>query len=268
MKQTSFTSLIVTYNSANEILHLLADIHSHLPTSKIVVIDNASQDDTVHVIQKNFPKVQLVRNPANIGYARAVNQGFDLCETEYVLLLNPDIRITSPRFIPEMARHMKHSPRIAAVAPLQFKNDGIKRRLNLTWSFTTMDAFRFYLSHLIQRDQPFTHPIRVTFLNAGCLFVRRSAFERVGRLNRKYFMYGEEPDLFLKFKRYGFKCYLIPNVDVTHYRERSLGTVPPTRRLWIKVQAARNIMDALITCWSSIMLDKFAINKAQLVKRD
>jgi GT2 family glycosyltransferase len=95
MYPSSFTSLIVTYNSANEVLNLLADLHAHVPTHRIIIVDNASKDETARVVQKRFPQVELIRNATNVGYAKAVNQGFDLCDTEYVLLLNPDIRITS-----------------------------------------------------------------------------------------------------------------------------------------------------------------------------
>jgi N-acetylglucosaminyl-diphospho-decaprenol L-rhamnosyltransferase len=259
---SSFTSLIVTYNSAEEVLNLLSDLHSHTPANPIIVIDNASKDDTAGVIQKHFPHVQLIRNVTNVGYAKAVNQGFALCETEYMLLLNPDIRIGSPQVFSEMELCLKRSHQIAAAAPLQFKNAEKRNSLNLTWSYSTLGAFKVYLSFLLGRKRVFRDPIRVTLLNAGCLFLRKAAFEQVGKLNEKYFMYGEEPDLFLKFRRYGFECYLLPNSAVTHYRERSLITVPALQRLRIKFHAVRNLIDAFITGWALIMLDKLVINKS------
>jgi GT2 family glycosyltransferase len=262
-----FTSLIVTYNSAADILNLLTDLHTHVPANRIIVIDNASKDETVEVVQRWFPHVQLIRNIVNVGYAKAVNQGFALCDTEYVLLLNPDIRIPSPQLFSEMESCLHHSRQIAAAAPLQFKNDEQKNSLNLTWSYSTPNAFRLYLAFWLQRKWVLTTPIRVTLLNAGCLFIRRAAFEQVGKLDEKYFMYGEEPDLFLKFRRYGFECYLLPNVSVTHYRERSLMTRPALQRLQIRFQAVCNVADAFITGWANLMLDKLAVSKFQQVAR-
>jgi GT2 family glycosyltransferase len=87
MSQPSFTSLIVTYNSASEISNLLNDLLLYIPEGKIIVIDNASGDTTADVVQEHFPQVQLIQNSTNLGYAKAVNQGFELCHTEYVLLL-------------------------------------------------------------------------------------------------------------------------------------------------------------------------------------
>ncbi len=265
MDPSSFTSLIVTHNSAGEIAQLLDDLYRFLPDNKIIVIDNASRDETVGLVQEQFPRVQLIQNSSNVGYARAVNQGFDLCETESVLLMNPDIRVSSPEPVAEMEKCLKHSRQIAAVAPLQFKHEAGTQRINFTWSYMTPDTFKLYLSFALQRKQAVSGPMRVTFLNAGCLLIRRSAFELVGRLNERYFLYGEEPDLFLKFKRAGFECFLLPNVGVTHYRERSLKTRPPWQRLQLRILSAWNVADALIHGWTNILLDRLAVRRSQPV---
>jgi N-acetylglucosaminyl-diphospho-decaprenol L-rhamnosyltransferase len=263
MSSPSFTSLIVTYNSAADVLNLLADLYVHVPDNRIIVIDNASMDETVEAVQRQFPHVQLIRNVRNIGYAKAVNQGFALCDTEYVFLLNPDIRIPSAQLFSEMEACLRHSRRVAAAAPLQFKNDEQKNSLNLTWSYSTPTAFKLYIAFWLRRKWVFNTPIRVTLLNAGCLFIRRAAFDQVGKLDEKYFMYGEEPDLFLKFRRYGFECFLLPNSAVIHYRERSLMTVPVLQRLQIKFRAVWNVVDAFITGWARIILDMITVGKPQ-----
>lgn len=265
MSQPAFTTLIVTYNSASEVSNLLDDLHVHMPGNKVIIIDNASQDETVDVIQKHFPQVQVFQNNLNVGYAKAVNQGFELCNTEYVLLVNPDIRITSPEVFTELEKYLKQFRQVAVAAPLQFKDEEEQRHLTFTWSYCDLESFRFYLSFLVQRNQVRNEPVPVTFLNAGCLFIRRSAFEQVGRLNEKYFLYGEEPDLFLKLKKYGFECYLLPQIAVTHYRERSLMTTPIFQRLQLRFFAARNVIDALINGWANLLLDKLTVKKSRFV---
>jgi GT2 family glycosyltransferase len=86
--------------------------------------------------------------------------------------------------------------------------------------------------------------------------IRRSAFEKVGGLNEKYFLYGEEPDLFLKLWRHGFECRLVPAAAIVHQRERSLQTVPPIRRLRYRLQGGLNIADAVARGMTNILLDK------------
>ncbi len=256
MSACSFTNLIVTYNSLPDVLDLLADLHLHAPESHTVVIDNASADGTANRISSAFPRVQLVSNPVNVGYARAVNQGFSLCATDSVFLLNPDMRIGSPQVFSASQQCLEFSAKVAAAAPLQFKPGSGRHQLNFTWSYWSPPAFRLYLLYLLGGPRPTGQPIPVRFLNAGCLFLRRSAFNAVGRLNEKYFLYGEEPDLFLKFWRHGFECRLLPAVSVIHNRERSLNTLPPIARLLFKLRGGLNIADAVVRGFSNLLLDR------------
>jgi GT2 family glycosyltransferase len=242
-----FNSLIVTFNSADEIPGLLGDLQRLAPPHHIIVVDNASQDPTAEIVRTRFPEVSLIVNPRNLGYSKAVNQGVELCETEHVFLLNPDMRILNSRFHSAMLDCLQQSPAIAAVGPLQFVQRGAAYRINLTWSYWTPRGFAVYLSHALSYRRTFDDaPIPTTFLNAGCLLLRKSAFIHVGKLNEKYFLYGEEPDLFLKFKRYGYECRLHPGVGVIHFRERSLRKLPLSQRWLRKLQAPFNIGDALI----------------------
>ncbi len=256
MPNASFTNLIVTYNSLPDVSGLLTDLRLHASGAPTVAIDNASLDGTAAAIGNQFPEVRLVSNPVNIGYARAVNQGFDLCESDYVFLLNPDIRIGSSQVFLELDRCLATSPRVAAAAPLQFKSDGPSKRLNFTWSYWSRHAFALYLSHLLGRPSDSATPIPVRFLNAGCLFLRRAAFSRVGGFNETYFLYGEEPDLFFKFWRHGYECRLLPAVSVIHGREQSLQTVPLVSRLGLRLRGGLNIIDAVFRGLSNLLLDR------------
>jgi N-acetylglucosaminyl-diphospho-decaprenol L-rhamnosyltransferase len=258
--KSQFNSLIVTYNSAGEIAGLLQDLQRLAPSHPIVVIDNASRDSTVEIIKTQFPDVSLTVNQTNVGYSKAVNQGFALCKSEFVFLLNPDIRILDQAFHSSMLECMEESPTIAAVGPLQFIQHGLADRLNFTWSYWSPRAFRIYLSYLFGLKRKFTTPLCVTFLNAGCLLLRKSAFLNVGKLNEKYFLYGEEPDLFLKFKQSKYECRLHPGVWVLHYRERSIKKLPASERFLRKSQAVINISDALWRgCWR-LLTTKFFQN--------
>lgn len=262
MSSAAFTNLIVTYNNANDILNLLADLRGYAPASQTILIDNASQDETVQLVRDRYPEVHLICNAKNVGFARAVNQGMDVCTTEYVLLLNPDIRIAEAQVFGALEGCIKKSQHIAVVAPLQFKAGENMRRLNHSFSHWSFAAFKVYVAFLFrQRRSLFRAPIQVTYLNAGCLFMRRSAFYEVGKFTEKYFLYGEEPDLFLKFRRFGFQCYLLPQVDVTHYRDKSLKTVPLPGRVRLRLQGALNIIDALIGGWARILFDKLTVRR-------
>lgn len=261
MQNPPFTNLIVTYNNREDVPSLLGDLESHAPRSHTIVIDNASADGTAEYVQAGFPRVQLVRNAVNVGYARAVNQGVGLSESDHVFLLNPDIRIASEAVFEALQRCLDLEPQVAVAGPLQFKEGGKRPHLNFTWSYLTGEAFSIYLAHRIGRVPRQTGPIRVTFLNAGCLFVRRSAFEAVGGLDERYFLYGEEPDLFLKLFRHGLECRLVPDVSVLHAREQSLRSLPTTHQWRLRFGGLLNIADALLRGIGNIILDRLTSRK-------
>ena len=85
------TIVFVTYNST----HLVNDFLSSLGDYPVIVVDNASKDDTCEHIQNQFPSVKLHRNAVNIGYGRAANQAFKQVTTKYALLVNPCLLYTS-----------------------------------------------------------------------------------------------------------------------------------------------------------------------------
>ncbi len=260
-----FTTLIITYNSAGDIANLLDDLRRLAPPnhSRVVVIDNASQDGTGRLIRQKFPEVRLVENRQNIGFARAVNQGFELCETEHVFLFNPDMRLVQPDFHQAMLACMEANPKIAAVGPLQFNSAGPRRRLSFNWSYYSARTLAVYLSYLFKPGRRFAEPLPTGFLNCGCLLLRKSIFLQVGKLNEKYFLYGEEPDLFLKFKRHGYEARLHPGAEIVHYRDHSLNTLPVAQRYAKRLRALYNIGDALFRGYSRIVLARLARLKNQ-----
>ena len=199
MKPNKYTSLIVTYNSEKDIPFLLADLFRINPAGPVVIIDNASLDQTVEIIKLQFPEALLIQNTENIGYAKAVNQGFEFCGTPYVFVLNPDIRITSSFVTRTMVEYLDSSPHVGATGPLQCITDDYEMQLNFNCSYWGWKAFSRYFYYRLFHKWFSPQPIQVPMLNAGCLMIRRAVFYQVGKLNPKYFLYGEDPDLGLKF---------------------------------------------------------------------
>jgi GT2 family glycosyltransferase len=105
MNSLPFTNVIVTFNNRAHIPGLLADLRQHAPGSKTILVDNASPDDTANLVQSEFTEVHLVRNDANVGYARAVNQGFALADTPYIY------GSRQPRFLTRCAGAWRTTPR-------------------------------------------------------------------------------------------------------------------------------------------------------------
>ena len=256
MRQNKLTSVVISFSSAGTIAQLLSDLLTVCPNEQVIVIDNASTDRTIDIVKGHFPEVQVVQNERNLGYAKAVNQGVERCSTEYVFILNPDIRIQSSKVISEMIKWLDNSPITGATGPLQYKDGKRGNHLNFICSYLGWEAMRGYLYHQIHRKWPSPNPIRVPILNAGCIIIRRSAFTQVGGINPKYFLYGEDPDLGLKLCHHGYDCWLLPGVSVIHSREKSLHTLDSRERWSIHWQAVGNISHAFLTGWWRILVGK------------
>lgn len=239
-----FQIIIITYNSASEIKNLLSDIQKYSPKAlaQTIIIDNFSTDKTIQIVKKHFPQVKLIKNKTNLGYSKAANQAVSLIKSDFFFLINPDIRILEKSFWTKTLKLISADKNIAAVGPLQFTDP--ENQPELTWSFWNQKGFLFLLRHLL-RLKTSPRPFPVPFLNCGCLLIRRSAFLKVGQLNEKYFLYGEEPDLFFKFKRYGYQSYLHPGVRIIHFREKSFALLPKPQKIKLKIIGFKNILDAL-----------------------
>ena len=267
MNEDDFSVIIVTFNSEADILGLLTDIDSIDPEilPRTIVIDNHSSDTTVALIQANYAQIVLIPNEINIGYGAAINQAAGMVQTNYFFLLNPDICLT-PHFFSGLTEVMKYKD-VAAAGPLQYKIEGCKKFLNFCWSFWKIDCFKIYLEKNLFPWKSYSQPIRVDFLNAGCLMIKKSAFDAVGGFNQRYFLYGEEPDLFLKFKLHGYLCYLHPGVEVIHYRDHSIKQLSGLARAGLKLAAVRNISDAMIRGYWRIFRDRvLRANSAELIR--
>ena len=249
-----FDTVIVSYQSEREIGDLLGDLRHSAPAHRIVVVDNASADATARIVRERHPEVTLVVNRENVGYARAANQGIAACGAEFVFLLNPDIRLPDPAFQGAMLAAIRTDPRVAAVGPLQFQLWRGREHLNHTWSYWSPRPLAFFVARSLGLARGARAPLPTAFLNAGCLLLRRSAFEEVAGFDERFFLYGEEPDLFLKLRRYGHRALLLRATRVVHLRERSIRRLPLGQRWWRRLGAARNITVAVVRGVAALVL--------------
>jgi GT2 family glycosyltransferase len=112
--------ITVSYNSQPYLKACLASIVAQREvTTDIIVVDNASTDDSAALVTARFPTIRLITNRDNLGFATAANQGVALATGEYVLLLNPDATLL-PGTLAQLLRFLETRPQVAAVGPRQW----------------------------------------------------------------------------------------------------------------------------------------------------
>ena len=222
----STSVIIVTYNSRHLIDRCLGPIY-HDDSLEIVVVDNNSSDGTARYIEENYPRVLLDARPDNLGFAKGNNVGIALSKAPVVLLLNPDAFVAHSDQIRELSSQLMSDPRLAVVGPQLLNADGSHQTGDCGWRDSLLNtaghmlllhritpAFRaIYLTNpaLLTHDQ-----VDVDWICGACLMVRRTTLDRLGGLDERIFMYGEDVEFGERVRDAGFRVAYAPKVKVTH----------------------------------------------------
>ncbi len=221
--------VIVTYNSEDHIAACLESVFAQRRSvrQQVIVVDNASRDGTVALIKEQFPEVELLLPGKNLGFAAGVNYGAKHSQADYVLLLNPDtiVRDHAVDVVIEFAR--KH-PEYAIYGGRTLKPDGSLEPSSCwgqpgLWSMT---LFAFGLTTIAPRNR-WLDPeslgnwqrdsVREVGVITGCfLLAEKSAWEKLGGMDERYFMYGEDVDFSMRARREGYRPVICPDAVVVH----------------------------------------------------
>lgn len=190
---------------------------------EVSVVDNASTDDSAGMVRRQFPRVHLIANRKNVGFARANNQAIRLSRGRYILLLNSDAEVQAGA-LAKMVGFMADHPQAGGCGPRLLNADGslqISCHPMLTpwrefWRLTFLDRVWRRATYPQQRWDQET-PRRVEVIKGACFLLRRAALEQVGWLDEQYFMYTEEVDLCYRLAEAGWQLWWVPQAVVKHY---------------------------------------------------
>jgi GT2 family glycosyltransferase len=230
--------ILVTYNHRDFILPCLRSLSliSGDLDPEIILVDNHSSDGTGQLVRENFRQARLIENPKNLGFARAVNQGFRESRGDVVLLLNPDIQVL-PGAIESMTSYLRNDRRTGILLPKLINPDGslqyscrtfchpfifFLRRAPLSWVFSNHRAVRRHL----MMDWDHQDIRQVDWGLGACMMVRREALGETEMLDERFFLYFEDIDLCFSLNKSGWKTVYYPEaVLVHHYLRESAGAL-------------------------------------------
>ena len=202
---------------------------------QVIVVDNASRDGSADMVAADFPQCELVRSHSNLGFAAANNIGFKQARGRYLVLLNPDAFLT-PGALPTAIRHMDRSPRAGLAGGLlkdlqgQLQPSGrlFPSLLNELLMLSGLAA-RFPRSAFFGRfDRTWADPLqpaRVDWVPGAFTIIRRSAMERIGAFDERFFLYYEEVDLCRRMVAAGYEIWYWPDIVIAHIGGESSKTL-------------------------------------------
>lgn len=202
------TVVVVTFNSAHCVPALAQDL-GHIP--HLVVVDNASTDDTVAQVRALLPQALVLHNPENRGFGAANNRALAGVKTPYALLLNPDCRL-KPAALRELAAYAEGTPDVAIVAPQLVDLAGTPE-VNYRWPSILWAS----------RGPAAEGPCCVGFACGACLLLRMDTLRQVGLFDEAFFLYYEDDDLCLRTFLQKHAVVVLPEVHAVHASRGSVG---------------------------------------------
>jgi GT2 family glycosyltransferase len=227
--------IIVSYNTVGILedclVSLFADLKkSHLHRDvEVIVIDNASTDQTPQMVPKKFPDVIFVRNRKNVGFAFANNQAIGLSKGSHVLLLNSDT-IVRPESMQKLMNELEQDLSIGVIGPkllnedetLQYSFGYFPSLFRITaWMLFLDDIPGFsqvFSSYHIESEAFYSKRRRVDWVTGACMLVSKEAISSAGILDDDIFMYGEEVEWCYRIKKSGYSVEYIPEVEIIHLK--------------------------------------------------
>jgi GT2 family glycosyltransferase len=235
--QVTLSIIIVTYNPGPLLLICVASLRNYLtdPSCEIIIVDNASTDGVIDLVQRDFPEIKIISNTDNRGFAAANNQGLAAAQGDYLLLLNPDTSVRGDA-LGELQRFVSKQPHVGIVGPRTFDVDN---RVSLTAhdSYTPVTILWQYLGfdrliphHIYgtyrRKGQQATDPFEVRWVQGSCMMFRREVYEQIGGLDEELFLFSEEPDYCERAATAGWHVYYVPTAEIDHYESTTVSRYP------------------------------------------
>jgi N-acetylglucosaminyl-diphospho-decaprenol L-rhamnosyltransferase len=240
--QRDLAVVIVSYNTREFLAPCLEALPAALGalSAETWIVDNASTDGSAEFVRKHFPQVRFIASQRNGGYAYANNLGLRAAgfggtgpaawpRFRYVALLNPDT-LPPAASLEQLLTFLDADPSIGVCGPRVERPDGSLDRACRRGSPTPLVAFYqlIGLAGLFPRSRHFAR-YNLTYLPedrqadvdavvGACMMVRSEALERVGLMDERFFMYGEDLDLCLRIGACGWRVVYYPAVRVVHHK--------------------------------------------------
>lgn len=233
--------IIVNFNTSSLLRKCLNKVYKALSfgklekMSEVIVVDNASSDDSREILREKFPKVTVIKNDQNLGFAKANNQATRQTHGKVILLLNSDTEIEKDA-LTNLLNVFKTDPDIGVVGGKLLNPDGTIQssigffphlRKVFFWMFFIDDIP--FVSNLLKpyhvEDRSFYQRTQfVDWVTGACFMIKKEIIDAVGFIDEEIFMYGEEMEWCYRIKKKGFRVVFTPTAQILHHKGKSGAT--------------------------------------------
>jgi hypothetical protein len=227
MKTTTIVDIIViNWNSGNKTINALLCYLNEKKDNlvcNIIVVDNGSKDNSLNVLKNK--EITLIKNDENIGFGKACNQAFEICNGDYVLLLNPDTE-SSLMVLEKLVSIMENNPEYAIIGPQQKNEHGEIIRtcgrfpsfISSVFELTSLSKLfpTVFLPTPIMKEWDHSESRDVDHIMGSYFLIKRSVLKEIGGMDDRFFVYFEDLDLSKRVINKGYKIHYTTSCNIIH----------------------------------------------------
>uniref|UniRef100_A0AB33J1L5 Glycosyltransferase family 2 protein n=1 Tax=Prevotella sp. GTC17259 TaxID=3236795 RepID=A0AB33J1L5_9BACT len=213
--------VVLNWNGADLLKQYLPSVIRYSDEADVWVADNASTDNSVKLLQNNFPTVRIVQLDKNYGFAGGYNHALQTISADYYVILNSDVEVTKGWLRPFMV-YMDAHPDVAACQPklLSVLDKGQFEYAGASGGFLDSLGYpycRGRIFNVLEADRGQYDDIReIMWATGACLVIRAGDFRAVNGFDERFFAHNEEIDLCWRLRNLGRKIVVIPQSVVYH----------------------------------------------------
>lgn len=234
MKKVSV--VILNWNGEALLQRFLPSVVAHSPADKAVVVvaDNGSTDNSVSLVQDQFPTVELILLDKNYGFAEGYNKALEQIDTEYVVLLNSDVEVTTGWLDAPLALLDKEKEVVAVQPKIRAeKARSFFEYAGAAGGYIDRNGYPFcrgrILGHTEEDCGQYDTPADILWASGACLFIRTKEYKECGGLDATFFAHQEEIDMCWRLRSRGYRLVCVPQSVVYHVGAATLHTESPRK---------------------------------------
>ena len=213
--------VILNFNGKQHLQQFLPSVISHSSEADIIIIDNASTDDSLTFLSQTYPQIRQIKLSQNHGFAGGYNLGLREVHNTCVVLLNSDVEV-SPNWLEPLISRLNSDSQIAAVQPkiLDYNKKNHFEYAGAAGGFVDYLGFAYCRGRVFDTCEPDTKQYQVAseifWATGAALAIKKQVFDSFGGFDDRFFAHMEEIDLCWRIKNSGLKIFFEPQSSVFH----------------------------------------------------
>lgn len=214
--------IILSYNTKTLLYSCLSSLYEHLHgfDFEVIVVDNASSDESAQMVKKDFVKAKVIENKENMGFAKGNNLGAKHAKGTYLVFLNSDTKVLD-NSMKDMIKTMIKDEVVGVMGGRLASQNGISEPsfgkslslLGIVHMLFGRKGFRI--------NTQYQTVTQVDWVSGGFMMTRKELFDKIGGFDEHFFMYIEDMEFCYRVKKIGYDIYYYPNTKVVHLGQGS-----------------------------------------------